>query len=64
MPKRSENPFSMECYPELDESLILGPDEASCYQSFIGVMRWMVVIGSIDINTKVSPILLFLAMPR
>ena len=45
-------------------SPVLGPDEASYYQSLIGVIRWMIEIGQIDINTKVSLLLSHLVMPR
>ena len=34
LPRRAENPFETD-----DESPVLGPDEASYYQSLIGVMR-------------------------
>ena len=52
--KRTENTFSMGYCPELDASLILGPDEASYHQSLVGVIRWMVEIAHIDIDTKMS----------
>ena len=38
LPKRADNPFKSSCCPELDVSLVLEPDEASLYQSLIGVM--------------------------
>ena len=50
--------------PELDTSPELPPDEASYYNSIIGVMRWMVEIGRVDINTEVSALSSFLALPR
>ena len=37
-----------------DTSKALDPAEASYFQSIIGVMRWMVEIGRIDIATEVS----------
>ena len=48
----------IECVPEL------GPDEAIYYQSLIGVMWWMVEIRYIDINIKMSLLLIYSAMPR
>ena len=45
-------------------SPILGQDEASYYQTLIDVMRWMIEIRCIDINTKVSLLSLYLAMLR
>ena len=61
--EKAENPFPMGYYPEFDVSPVLWPDEASCYQFLKEVMRWMVEIGHIDINTKVSLLSLNLAMP-
>ena len=39
LPKRADNPFGSGYSPKLDMSLVLGPEEASYYQSLIGVMR-------------------------
>ena len=39
-------------------------EQASHHQFFIQVMRWMIKIGQIDINTKVSPLSSHSAMPR
>ena len=36
---------------ELDTSTLCDPEEASYFQSIIGVMRWMIEIGRIDIAT-------------
>ena len=52
--KRAENPFITGYCLELDVSPVVGPNEASYYQPLMGVMRWMVEIGCIDINIKVS----------
>ena len=54
LPKRADNLFEHSYCPELGISLVLGPVEASYYQSLIGVMRLMIEIGQMDINTKVS----------
>ena len=40
--------------PETDLTTPLIPEIESYYQSLIGVMRWMVDIGRIDIATEVS----------
>ena len=58
MPRWADNPFKSGYYSKLDVSLVLGPEEASFNQSFTIVMRWMIDIGWIDINTKVSLLLL------
>lgn len=64
LPKKAENPFRMGYEPELDTSAPLDPDASSYYQSLIGVLRWMVEIGRIDIATEVSLLSSHLAYPR
>jgi hypothetical protein len=49
MPTQADNPFVMGYEPEIDETPALDPDQASYFQSIIGVMRWMCKIGCIDI---------------
>ena len=43
--KRADNPFKSGYCHEMNVSLLLGPGEASYYQSLIEVMRWMIKIG-------------------
>lgn len=62
--KRAINPFPMGCDPEMDTTPELDPEKASYYQSIIGVLRWMVEIGRIDIITEVSLLASHLALPR
>jgi len=50
--------------PELDTSDECDPEEASYFGSLIGVMRWIVELGRVDIHTEVSILSSFLAMPR
>jgi hypothetical protein len=64
LPKRSDNPFPNDYYPETDVSEPLTPELASFYQHLIGVMRWMVELGRVDIATEVSLLSSFLAYPR
>ena len=61
---KAPNPFEVGYEPEMDVSPELPPDEASYFQSIIGVMRWMVELGRIDIAVEVSQLSSFLAMPR
>ena len=44
----------MGCAPELDAYTIPDSSSAFYYYSQIGVLGWMVDIGWVDINTKVS----------
>ena len=64
--QRAENPFkpSDNYEPELDVSEPLTPELASYFQSIIGVMRWMIEIGRVDIATEVSLLSSHLALPR
>ena len=64
LPKRASAPFPSDCRPELDVSEILGPDEISYYQSLIGILRWCVELGRIDIGTEASIMASHMAMPR
>ena len=43
---------------------ILGPEESSYYHSLIGMLRWAVELGRIDITAEVSMMASCLAMPR
>ena len=53
-----------EYRPEIDVTEELGHEEASYYQSLIGVLRWMVELGRVDICTEVSMMSSHLALPR
>ncbi|KAL7526268.1 LOW QUALITY PROTEIN: hypothetical protein ACHAXR_003858, partial [Thalassiosira sp. AJA248-18] len=64
IPKSAPNPFVYEYDPDLDTSAPCDPDQASYYMSIIGVLRWIVELGRIDINTKVSLLSSYLAHPR
>jgi hypothetical protein len=49
VPKMAETPMQTSYRPELDVSPELEPNEASYYQLLIGVLRWMVELGRVDI---------------
>ena len=57
------NPFVGGYQPETDTTDPLDPDRESLYQTMIGVMRWMVEIGRIDITTESSLLSSHLAYP-
>ena len=44
----------MGCDPELDSSPELDLDAESYDQTIIGILRWMIELGRIDMITKVS----------
>jgi len=54
MPKKAANPFPGDYEPELDTTLTLNPELLSWYASLIGMLRWMVEIGRVNIVTEVS----------
>ncbi len=49
LPTKAETPMQTSYRPELDVSPELEPTEAAYYQSLIGVLRWMVELGRVDI---------------
>ena len=50
--------------PELDTTVLLGPEAHNYYQNLIGVLRWAVELGRIDIHAAVSMLSQYLAQPR
>ena len=64
LPTRAETPMSMNYSPEINVPPLLGSIDVSYYQFLIGVMRWMVEIECIDINTEVSILSSHVAMPK
>ena len=43
---------------------VLNDDQATYFQSQIGILRWMVELGQVDIATEVSLLSLHVALPR
>jgi hypothetical protein len=62
--KKAYGPFSGGYKPELDESSEVDPTRANFYQSQIGILRWCVEVGRIDIITEVSMLSTHLCLPR
>ena len=50
--------------PELDVSPVLGPHDASYYIPLIGILRWIVELGCVEIFIEVSIISSHMSMPR
>jgi hypothetical protein len=57
-------PLSNKYRPELDSSPELDPKRANYFQGLIGVLRWTVELGRIDIMVAVSLLSRYLANPR
>jgi hypothetical protein len=64
LPARSDTPMSTTYWPELDTSPVLSPEVANWYQSAIGILRWTVELGRIDLTTETSMLAAHMAMPR
>jgi hypothetical protein len=62
--KKAAGPFAVGYKPGLDESPELEPTRAKFYQSQIGIIRWCVDLGRIDIITEVSMLSIYLCLPR
>ena len=52
--KDNRSPISSGYCPELDKTEELSAEDASHYHSLIGVLRWIVKLGRVDIITEVS----------
>ena len=52
LPARAKSPLSNGYRPEIDISAELTPEDASYYQSLIGVLRWMVELGRVDVAAR------------
>ena len=62
--KSPDHPFSNAAYrPELDMSEPCNSDEHQFYQQMVGIARWMIEIGRIDISFEVSLMSRYLAGP-
>ena len=64
LPTKTSCTLPSKWKPELDITPELGPDDASYYQQQIGVLRWIVELGRIDVCTEVSMLAAFSANPR
>ena len=64
LPRKAETPLKSTYHPELDVSPELRPKEATYFQSLIGVLRWIVELGRVDICLEVSVMSSHLALPR
>ena len=63
MPK-ADTPICTAYRPELDVSPELDDMDSTHYQSVIGILRWMVELGRVDICLEVSTMSSHLALPR
>ena len=64
LPNSMHHPLKRDYKPEEDTSEELGPEDAAYYQSLIGVLRWIVELGRINITTEISVMSSCMAIPR
>ena len=60
---RATNAFPTDYDPDLDTTVLLDEDQATYYQSQIGILHWIVELGRIDIATEVSLLASHVALP-
>ena len=64
LPTRTACVFPSGWKPELDVTPLLNDEDVSYYQQQVGVLRWMVELGRVDICAEVSMLAAFSAAPR
>ena len=64
LPSKCYTPLSSNYRPELDTSPELKANGVVEYQELIGILRWAVELGRVDINLEVSMMSSYLASPR
>ena len=61
----SSSPFSSQMYrPELDSTEFCNENLTTMYQNLVGVLRWIIELGRIDIHLETSLLSQYLAQPR
>ncbi len=63
LPYKAPTPLSSGYRPEIDVSPKLGEADASYFDSLIGVLRWIVELGRVDLDVEVLIMSLHLALP-
>jgi hypothetical protein len=61
--KNASAPFEVTYRAEIDKSQVLGPEMANYFESQIGILRWCVELGRIDIIAEVSMLSTFFCIP-
>ena len=64
LPAKAETPLRATYRPELDLSPELGHEDATYYQSLIGILHWIVDLGQVDFCLEVSMMSSHLALPH
>ena len=64
MNQTTKVPMHATYYPELDTSEELQGDDITFYQEVIGILRWAIELGRVDIHLEVSLMSAYQASPR
>ena len=64
LPRKCGAPLPTKYRPEVDISPLLNDDQANYYQQLIGILRWAVELGRIDICYTISVMSSFSCAPR
>jgi hypothetical protein len=64
LPKKAPTLMSSTYKAEVDVSHKLSPKMANFYQSQVGVLRWIIEMGRLDVTTEVSMLATHMAAPR
>ena len=64
LPRKCHTPLSSGYRPETDVSEELLPDRVTYFQEIIGILRWSIEIGRVDVLFEVSSLSAYQASPR
>ena len=64
LPKKAKVQICQSYRPELDSSEELEGEDITYYQESMGILRWLMEIGRVDIHTEVSMLSAYQASPR
>ena len=64
LPAKAMTPMRTAYRPELDVSIELPKKDAAYFQSLIGILRWIVELGRVDVCLETSIMSSMLALPR
>jgi hypothetical protein len=64
LPTKIVTPLTSNYRPEMDVSPLLDQDHHTLYMQLVGILRWAVELGRIDIHLSVALMAQYLAQPR
>ena len=64
LPEKALTPMTNGYRPEINISPEIGTKDAAYYHSLIGVLRWVVDLGRVEINAEALLLSWYIAMPR